>query len=173
MRPACLQEAAVAAATTHVATVLASSVEQLPGYAAMPSTSPKLNTEHSSLLHLQCPLPDALRLTFLYKTWIGQLLLSLPLTWWILSWQHHRTARYANSPRSKKAIKSFIKVRPGDDADTSDEAAGACWQMHDTLALACSSSFGGLATFCVVRHQSLSRVPPTIASLSLNNMQTC
>ncbi|WIA37971.1 hypothetical protein OEZ86_001347 [Tetradesmus obliquus] len=57
-----------------------------------------------------CPFPDALRLTLLYKTWIGRLLLSLPLTWWILSWQHHRVARYANSPKSKKAIPSFIKT---------------------------------------------------------------
>jgi hypothetical protein len=60
---------------------------------------------------LQCPFPDALRLTLLYKTWIGQLLLSLPLTWWILSWQHHRVARYADSPKSKKSIKPFIKAR--------------------------------------------------------------
>jgi hypothetical protein len=46
----------------------------------------------------------------LYKTWIGQLLLRLPLTWWILTWQHHRIARYANSPKSKESVKPFIKV---------------------------------------------------------------
>uniref|UniRef100_A0A383WB87 Phosphatidylserine decarboxylase n=1 Tax=Tetradesmus obliquus TaxID=3088 RepID=A0A383WB87_TETOB len=46
----------------------------------------------------------------LYKTWLGRLLLRLPLTWWILTWQHHRIARYANSPESKKSVKPFIQT---------------------------------------------------------------
>jgi phosphatidylserine decarboxylase len=62
------------------------------------------------LLPLQSPLGKSLRMWFLYKTWIGQLLLRLPLTWWILTWQHHRIARYADSTDSKKSIKPFIKV---------------------------------------------------------------
>jgi phosphatidylserine decarboxylase len=49
----------------------------------------------------------------LYKTWVGRLLLRLPLTWWILTWQHHRIARYANSPESKKSVKPFIEVWGG------------------------------------------------------------
>ncbi|KAF6253516.1 phosphatidylserine decarboxylase-domain-containing protein [Scenedesmus sp. NREL 46B-D3] len=63
-----------------------------------------------------CPFFDALRLTLLYQTWFGQLLLSLPLTWWFLSWQHHRVARYADSHESRKSIKPFIKTY---DIDTS------------------------------------------------------
>jgi hypothetical protein len=34
---------------------------------------------------LQAPFSDTLRLWLLYQTWIGQLLLLLPPTWWILS----------------------------------------------------------------------------------------
>jgi hypothetical protein len=59
---------------------------------------------------LQAPLADTLRLFLLYQTWVGQLLLLLPATWWILSWQHHRIARHADSPKSKKDIPTFVKV---------------------------------------------------------------
>lgn len=52
----------------------------------------------------------AARMSFLYHTFIGQLLLLLPPTWWILTWQHHRIAAYADSTRSKKSIKPFIEV---------------------------------------------------------------
>lgn len=61
----------------------------------------------------QAPCADTLRLWLLYQTWIGQLLLLLPPTWWILSWQHHRVAKHADSPESKKDIPKFIKVRRG------------------------------------------------------------
>jgi phosphatidylserine decarboxylase len=53
----------------------------------------------------------AVRMWLLYHTWIGHLLLLLPPTWWLLTWQHHRIARYADSPRSKKSIKPFTQVR--------------------------------------------------------------
>lgn len=58
----------------------------------------------------QAPLSDTLRLWLLYQTWFGQLLLLLPVTWWLLSWQHHRIARHADSPDSKKDIPNFIQV---------------------------------------------------------------
>lgn len=47
---------------------------------------------------------------FLYRTWLGHLLLMLPITWWYLTWQHHRIARYADSEKSKKDIPGLIKV---------------------------------------------------------------
>jgi phosphatidylserine decarboxylase len=62
---------------------------------------------------MQFPFGSALRLWLLYRTWIGQLLLYLPVTWWFLSWQHHRIARHADSPESKKDIPSFINVSTG------------------------------------------------------------
>jgi phosphatidylserine decarboxylase len=60
---------------------------------------------------VQAPFSDALRLWLLYQTWLGQLLLWLPVTWWVLAWQHHRIARHADSPKSKKDIPELIKVR--------------------------------------------------------------
>jgi hypothetical protein len=60
---------------------------------------------------VQAPFSDALRLWLLYQTWLGQLLLWLPVTWWVLTWQHHRIARHADSPVSKQDIPALIKVR--------------------------------------------------------------
>jgi hypothetical protein len=41
---------------------------------------------HLTLLtNMQSPLGKAVRMWLLYKTWIGRLLLCLPLTWWILA----------------------------------------------------------------------------------------
>lgn len=80
----------------------------------LPCSRLSLTSRHiaaaSSCPHPQAPFTGALRLWILYQTWIGQLLLLLPITWWILTWQHHRIAKYAESPRSKKSIKPFIKV---------------------------------------------------------------
>jgi hypothetical protein len=84
----------------------------------------------SLLLLLQSPLEKALRMWFLYKTWIGQLLLRLPLTWWILTWQHHRIARYADSTDSKKSIKPFIKV-------SVCACAASCADKDDTCLYLC------------------------------------
>lgn len=64
----------------------------------------------SASLLPQAPFSDALRLWLLYQTWMGQLLLWLPVTWWVLTWQHHRIARHADSPKSKKDIPALIKV---------------------------------------------------------------
>lgn len=64
----------------------------------------------SNSLFEQAPFADALRLWLLYKTWLGKVLLSLPITWWLLSWQHHRVGRFANSPESKRSVQSFIEV---------------------------------------------------------------
>jgi len=80
----------------------------------LPCSRLSLTSHHiaaaSSCSQPQAPFTGALRLWILYQTWIGQLLLLLPITWWILTWQHHRIAKYAESPRSKKSIKPFIKV---------------------------------------------------------------
>jgi len=38
----------------------------------------------------QSPFMKAARMWFLYHNFIGQLLLLLPPTWWVLTWQHHR-----------------------------------------------------------------------------------
>eukprot|EP00878_Enallax_costatus_P008696 GHUV01009090.1.p1 GENE.GHUV01009090.1~~GHUV01009090.1.p1 ORF type:complete len:267 (+),score=54.40 GHUV01009090.1:94-801(+) len=56
------------------------------------------------------PVGIGIREWLLYRTWIGHLLLLLPTTWWILTWQHHRVARYADSEKSKKGIPSMIKT---------------------------------------------------------------
>lgn len=59
----------------------------------------------------QSPFSGTVRLWLLYHTWIGQLLLLLPMTWWVLSWQHHRIARHADSPESKQDIPKLLQVR--------------------------------------------------------------
>lgn len=59
---------------------------------------------------LQTPLAKTLRAFILYDTWLGRSLLQLPPTWWLLTWEHKRIVAFANSPTSKKAIQSFIKV---------------------------------------------------------------
>ncbi|KAI8468738.1 MAG: phosphatidylserine decarboxylase-domain-containing protein [Monoraphidium minutum] len=56
------------------------------------------------------PLSKTLRTYFLYSTWLGCLLLQLPIMWWLLSWEHRRIASFANSPRSKGKIAGMIKA---------------------------------------------------------------
>lgn len=77
------------------------------GAGPKPATPLPYNTQPNT----QTPLTKSLRTGLLYNTWIGRLLLRLPLTWWLLSWEHKRIAAYANSPTSKKRIPSMIKVR--------------------------------------------------------------
>lgn len=72
----------------------------------------------------------AVREWLLYRTWIGQLLLSLPITWWFLTIQHQRIARYADSEKSKKDIPGLIKVRALGVADRiiwSHISSSYCW----------------------------------------------
>jgi hypothetical protein len=57
----------------------------------------------ASSLAVQAPFSQSLRLWLFYQTWVGKLLLLLlPITWWILTWQHHKIAQHADSPKSKK-----------------------------------------------------------------------
>jgi hypothetical protein len=76
-----------------------------------PPHKPRWRALYPSIGAAQTPLSKSLRTLFLYNTWIGRLLMQLPPTWWLLTWEHKRIAAFANSPRSKSKISSFIKAR--------------------------------------------------------------
>ncbi|KIY95811.1 phosphatidylserine decarboxylase [Monoraphidium neglectum] len=76
------------------------------------------------------PFTFSLRTALLYNTWFGRFLLKLPITWWLLTLQHKRIAKFANSPKSKSKIKSLIRsycigtedsARPVEDFKTLQE----------------------------------------------------
>lgn len=73
---------------------------------------------------LRPPLSKSIRTALLYNTWLGRLLLQLPVTWWLLSWEHKRIAAYASSPKSVSKIRPMIKayrIRIDDAAREVDE----------------------------------------------------